>query len=88
VFRAETLDAALNIFRGLATPLQFNTGRHLMPLVIVPLIAFLAPASQDIVARLTARPRVVLAGLLGIGILALLIEIGDRDVHEFVYFQF
>jgi alginate O-acetyltransferase complex protein AlgI len=88
VFRAETLDAALNIFRGLATPLQFNAGRHLMPLVIVPLIAFLAPASQDIVARLTARPRVVLAGLLGIGILALLIEIGDRDVHEFVYFQF
>lgn len=88
VFRAETLDAALNIFRGLATPLQFNPGRHLVPLVIVPLIAFLAPASQDLVARLTARPRVVVASLTGICILALLIEIGDKDVHEFVYFQF
>lgn len=88
VFRAETLDAALNIFRGLTTPLQFNPGRHLMPLVIVPLIAFLAPASQDIVARMTARPRIVLAGLIGVCILALLIEIGDKDVNEFVYFQF
>lgn len=88
VFRAETLDAALNIFKGLATPLQFNPGRHLVPLVIVPLIAFLAPASQDIVARLTERPRVAVASLTAICILALLIEIGDKDVHEFVYFQF
>lgn len=88
VFRAETLDAAWNIFQGLATPLRFDAGQHLVPLVIVPLIAFLAPASQDIVAWLTSRPRPLLAGLLGIVFLALLIEIGDREVHEFAYFQF
>jgi hypothetical protein len=59
-----------------------------VPILAALLIACLLPASQDIVARLTSKPRPVLAGLLGIGILALLIEIGDRDVHEFVYFKF
>jgi hypothetical protein len=59
-----------------------------VPIVIAALIAFLLPASQDIVARLTARPRPVLAAGLGVVLLLLLIELGDRNVHEFVYFKF
>jgi hypothetical protein len=60
----------------------------LWPLVLAPLFAFLLPASQDIVAFFTRRPNAVMAGLLGLGILALLIQIGERGIHEFVYFQF
>jgi alginate O-acetyltransferase complex protein AlgI len=88
IFRAGTLDAAWHVFQGLAIPPNLDRGKHLMPILIGPLVAFLLPASQDIVARLTARPRPLLAGLLGIGILALLIEIGDQQLYEFIYFQF
>jgi hypothetical protein len=59
-----------------------------VPLIIAMLVAFLLPASQDIVALLTRKPRSWLAALLGIVFLALLIELGDRDVYEFVYFRF
>jgi D-alanyl-lipoteichoic acid acyltransferase DltB (MBOAT superfamily) len=88
IFRAGTLDAAWHVFQGLAIPPNLDRGKQLMPILVVPLIAFLLPASQDIVAWLTARPRPVLAGLLGIGILALLVEIGDQQLYEFIYFQF
>jgi alginate O-acetyltransferase complex protein AlgI len=88
IFRAGTLDAAWHVFQGLAIPPNLDRGKHLAPILVVPLIAFLLPASQDIVAWLTDRPRPVLAGLLGIGILALLIEIGDQALYEFIYFQF
>ena len=88
IFRAGTLDAAWHVFQGLAIPPNLDRGKHLMPILIGPLVAFLLPASQDIVAWLTARPRPLLAGLLGIGILALLIEIGDQQLYEFIYFQF
>jgi alginate O-acetyltransferase complex protein AlgI len=88
IFRAGTLDAAWHVFQGLAIPPNLDRGKHLVPILVVPLIAFLLPASQDIIAWLTARPRPVLAGLLGIGILALLVEIGDQELYEFIYFQF
>jgi hypothetical protein len=88
IFRAGTLDAAWHVFQGLAIPPNLGRGKQLAPILVVPLIAFLLPASQDIVAWLTARPRPVLAGLLGIGILALFLEIGDQQLYEFIYFQF
>jgi alginate O-acetyltransferase complex protein AlgI len=88
IFRAGTLDAAWRIFQDLAIAPDLDPLRHLAPLIIAPLAAFLLPASQDIVARLTTRPRPALATGLGIVLLALLIELGDRDVYEFVYFKF
>ncbi|MBN8988689.1 MAG: MBOAT family protein [Rhizobiales bacterium] len=87
IFRAGNLDAAWHIFQGLAVPP--NPGRgHLAPVVIVPLVAFLLPASQDIIERLTRRPRPWLAALAGIGLLALLIELGERNANGFAYFYF
>jgi alginate O-acetyltransferase complex protein AlgI len=56
--------------------------------VIGPLIAFLLPASQDIVAFLTRRPRPWLGALCGLGLLAILIQLGDRNIHVFAYYQF
>lgn len=88
IFRAATLDAAFQIFQGLAVPPNLELGRRLWPLVIVPLIAVLLPASQDIIALLTRRPRPWLAALLGICILAMLVELGEQNIHEFAYFKF
>ena len=58
------------------------------PIFVAPLIACLLPASQDIVALLTRKPRPLLAGLAGIGLLMLLIELGQQNAYEFVYFKF
>ena len=88
IFRAGALDAAWNVFQGLAIAPGLERGRHMLPILIFPLLTILLPASQDIVAFLTHKPRPLLAGLLGFGLLALLLEIGEREVHEFVYFQF
>jgi hypothetical protein len=88
IFRAGTLDAAWHVFQGLSIAPTLDRGRHLAPLFLAPLIACLLPASQDIVELLARKPRPVLAGLLGTGLLALLIEIGQRNVYEFVYFKF
>jgi alginate O-acetyltransferase complex protein AlgI len=88
IFRAGSVEAAWHVFCGLVSPLPLERGKHLWPLVAAPLFAFLLPASQDIVAVLTRRPNPWLAGLLGLGLFALLLHMGGRDLHEFVYFKF
>ena len=88
IFRAGTLDAAFNIFHGLVVPLHLGHGRHLWPLAIILPMAFLLPASQDIVALLTRRPRPWLAAMVGFGLLAILVELGERNVSGFAYFRF
>jgi D-alanyl-lipoteichoic acid acyltransferase DltB (MBOAT superfamily) len=88
IFRAGTLDVAWNILGGLDVAPRLERGRHLGSLFIVPLVAFLLPASQDIIALLTRRPRPWVAALLGIGILVLLIELGEQNVYEFAYYKF
>ena len=52
------------------------------------LVAFTLPASQHIVMWINERPRTVAAAALGLLAVALLVELGDRDAYEFVYFQF
>jgi alginate O-acetyltransferase complex protein AlgI len=86
IFRAGTLEAAWHIFQGLAVPP--NPRHGLTSLILVPLAAFLLPASQDIIERLTRRPRPWLAALAGIGLLAVLIELGERNASGFAYFYF
>ena len=75
-------------FRAWPRHLTWSRGGICAPLVIAPLIAFLLPASQDIIALLTRRPRPWLAALAGLGLLAILIELGERNVYGFVYFKF
>lgn len=88
IFRASTLSAAWHIFQGLAILPDLSRVGHLAPIFIGTLVAFLLPASQDIIARLIDRPRPVVSVALGIVMIALLVELGDQDVYEFVYFQF
>ena len=88
IFRAGTLDAAFNIYQGLAVPPDLAQGRHLLPVVIIVLMAFVLPASQDVIARLTRRPRPWLAALIGFGLLAILVSLGEGNVTGFAYFRF
>jgi alginate O-acetyltransferase complex protein AlgI len=88
IFRANALDAAFNIFQGLAVPPNLERGRHLLPLVVAPLMAFLLPASQDVIALLMGRPRPWLAALIGLGLLVILVALGERNVNEFAYYKF
>ena len=88
IFRAGTLAAAWHIFQGFAVAPHMELRRHVSSLFIVPLVAFLLPASQDIIVLLARRPRPWFAALLGIGILVLLIELGEQNVYEFAYYKF
>jgi hypothetical protein len=88
IFRAGTLDAAWHVFQGLGTMPDLSRVRHLSPILIAALCAFLIPASDVVAAWLTRRPRIWIAVLLGAGLLAMLIPVGDRSVNDFIYFQF
>jgi hypothetical protein len=88
IFRAGSLGAAFNIYQGLAVPPDLGQARHLLPVVIIVLMAFVLPASQDVIARLTRRPRPWLAALIGLGLLAILVSLGEGNVTGFAYFRF
>jgi len=88
IFRAGSLDVAWNIFQGLGASLNLERGKHLLSLAIVPLIAFVLPSSQDIIAYLTQRPRPWLFVLAGFILLVILIDLGERNVVGFGYFKF
>ena len=88
IFRATSLEAALNIFRGLSYSLDLERGKHLLSLIIVPLFAFLLPSSQDIIAHLTRRPRPWLFVLAGLTLFVILLDLGERNVAGFGYFNF
>ena len=78
----------MNIYRGLAVLPDLERIVRAAPIIVAALCAFLLPASQDIVARLTERPKAGIAAVLGLLAVAILVELGDRDAYEFVYFQF
>jgi len=88
IFRAGSMEAAMNIYRGLAELPDLESTLRFVPIIIAALCAFLLPASQDIVAGLTERPKKGIAAVLGLVAVAILVELGDREAYEFVYFQF
>jgi alginate O-acetyltransferase complex protein AlgI len=88
IFRAGSLEAAWHVYQGLAVLPNLDLVKVATPIIVSALAAFLAPASQDIVAWINERPRTVAAAALGLVAVALLVELGDRDAYEFVYFQF
>ena len=88
IFRAGSLEAAWHVYQGLAILPDLgavgarcrSSWRRSSPVML--------PASQDIVAWLNERPRKVVAAALGLVVVAILVELGDREAYEFVYFQF
>jgi D-alanyl-lipoteichoic acid acyltransferase DltB (MBOAT superfamily) len=88
LFRAGSLEAAWHIYQGLTILPDFGAVGRAFPIIVAALVAFLLPASQDIAAWLNERPRKVVAAALGLVVVAILVELGDREAYEFVYFQF
>jgi hypothetical protein len=88
VFRAGSLEAAWNVYQGLATLPGLSAVGRALPIIVAALVAVLLPASQDIAAWLNERPRKVVAVALALAVVAILVELGDREAYEFVYFQF
>jgi D-alanyl-lipoteichoic acid acyltransferase DltB (MBOAT superfamily) len=88
IFRAGSVEAAWNIFQGLAVPPDMASASRALIILVGAMCALLLPASQDIVAWLTERPKPVIATALGVLMVVLLVELGDRDSYEFIYFQF
>src|SRR5262245_8260561 len=88
IFRAVTLTAAWHIYAGLAVLPSLSDVARAYPIFIAVFCAIALPASQDIVEWLSARPRRLVAAALGLVMVAVLVALGDRDVYEFVYFQF
>ena len=74
--------------RGLRSCRTSSAVGRALPIIVAGLVAFTLPASQDIVAWLNERPRKVVAAALGLVVVAVLVELGDREAYEFVYFQF
>jgi len=88
IFRAGSLEASWHVYRGLATAPNLDLLKLATPIIISGLVAFTLPASQHIVMWINERPRTVAAAAFGLIAVALLVELGDRDAYEFVYFQF
>jgi alginate O-acetyltransferase complex protein AlgI len=88
IFRAGSLEAAWHVYQGLAILPGAGGIGAARPILLAALVAFALPATQDIVAWLNERPRTVVAAALGLVAVALLVELGDQDAYEFVYFQF
>ena len=88
IFRAGSLEAAWRIYEGLAILPDLDRLARGAPIWIAALCAFTLPATQDIVAWLNERPRAVVAAALGLVVVVVLVELGDREAYEFVYFQF
>src|SRR5262249_43589677 len=77
MFRAGSMETAMNIYRGVAQLPDLERTVRSVPIIIAALCAFLLPASQDIVARLTERPKTGVAAVLGLAAVAILVELGD-----------
>ena len=88
LFRAGSLEAAWHVYQGLTILPDLGAVGRALPIIVAGLVACTLPASQDIVAWLNERPRKVVAAALGLVVVAILVELGDREAYEFVYFQF
>jgi len=87
-FRAASLDAAWNVYQGLAAiPTNFHPqGRN--TLIAAMFCAIALPPSHEIVRRLTEVPRMQVAAGLAVAACLVLLALGNRENYQFVYFQF
>jgi D-alanyl-lipoteichoic acid acyltransferase DltB (MBOAT superfamily) len=87
IFRAPSLEAAWHVFQGLAVwPATAPSG--LRVLIAAMVCAFLLPASHEIVARLTERPRPQVAFAAAIVAAVCILQVGKGAPVNFIYFQF
>jgi hypothetical protein len=86
-FRSSSLTGAMNIISGLGA----MPGLRIDGLRTIAIAAFCAialPPSHIIVARLTQRPSPAMAAAFACASILILVALGHRETHEFIYFQF
>jgi D-alanyl-lipoteichoic acid acyltransferase DltB (MBOAT superfamily) len=88
LFRAQSLGAVWNVFAGLADAPDLGRILRNGTIVIAALCAFLLPASQRCAERLVEQPRMAIAAMLALVCAVVLIELGEKDKYDFIYFQF
>jgi D-alanyl-lipoteichoic acid acyltransferase DltB (MBOAT superfamily) len=85
-FRASTFTGAMQVFESLAASPFGPTGWRTIGAAAICALAL--PASHRIAARLTEVPRRSVAVALALGAIAVVIQLGHFENHEFIYFQF
>jgi alginate O-acetyltransferase complex protein AlgI len=88
VFRAGTLDAAWNLYTGLAVAPNPELLRKSWVLGLAIACATLLPASRELCAHITDRPRTIVAVAFGMVCIALMLQLGGNESYEFIYFKF
>jgi alginate O-acetyltransferase complex protein AlgI len=86
LFRAPSLDAAWNVYGGMANLPGSANGFRTM--AIAALCAIALPPSHVIVTRLAERPNGYVPVALAAATLVVLLQILRSNNHEFIYFQF
>jgi hypothetical protein len=88
IFRAATFDAAWRILAGLAIMPSADQIAQSGPLAVAALCAIALPSSRQLADRLNERPRALVAAILALAGAAILVQLGDEQSYEFIYFQF
>lgn len=86
-FRAGSLEAAINIYKGLAiAPGARFHGRNALIAAIA--VAVLLPPSHEICRRLTATPNLAVSAGFAAAMAFVLVLLGQNENYKFIYFQF
>jgi hypothetical protein len=88
LFRTTSFDAVGRVLAGLATLPDGGQIARSGPLALAALCAVLLPSSRQLADRLNERPRVLVAAILALAGAAILVQLGDEQSYEFIYFQF
>jgi alginate O-acetyltransferase complex protein AlgI len=88
VFRAGTLDAAWNLYAGLAVPPEPKLlgGSWVLGLAIA--CATLLPTSRELCTRINNRPQMIVPVSFGLVSIAMMVLLGGDESYDFIYFKF
>lgn len=85
-FRAATLDQAFSMLTGLIAAPSPDVAFRWRTLAVAFAIAVIGPTTWDFAQRMTPRPWLAVA--LGLLALLALLQLGDDQSYEFIYFKF
>jgi D-alanyl-lipoteichoic acid acyltransferase DltB (MBOAT superfamily) len=86
LFRAQSFEAALAIYKGMIGLSGFGSGFKWRAIVLGAAVALIGPTAWNAVHRLP--PHRALAAAFAIVMVLVLFKIGDDANYEFIYFQF
>ena len=88
LFRAGSIEAAINIYASLGTLPTLGLLRESMLAGVVAVLAIAWPASHTLCPRILTWAGPAVPAVLGLIALVLMIQMGNADSYDFIYFQF